>query len=52
VPVRGVDIGAAQLAMHSAWETAGSRDVESLTAAVKAFYSADFTLSEDGIQWN
>lgn len=52
VPVRGVDIGAAQLAMHSAWETAGSRDVEHLSAALTAFYSADFTLSEDGIQWN
>lgn len=52
VPVRGVDIGAAQLAMHSARETAGSRDVEYLSAAMTAFYQADFTLSDDGIQWN
>lgn len=51
VPVRGVDIGAAQWAMHSARETAGSRDVEYLSAAMKAFYSADFTLTEDGILW-
>lgn len=52
VPLCGVDIGAAQLAMHSARETAGSRDVEYLTRAMTAFYSADFTLSEDGISWN
>lgn len=52
VPLRGVDIGAAQLAMHSARETAGSRDVEYLSRAMTAFYSADFTLSEQGISWN
>lgn len=52
VPLRGVDIGAAQLAMHSARETAGSRDVEYLAQAMKAFYEADFVLSEDGIFWN
>ncbi|MBO5248240.1 MAG: M18 family aminopeptidase [Clostridia bacterium] len=52
VPVRGVDIGAAQLAMHSARETAGSRDVEYLSRAMTAFYEANFTLSDDGIQWN
>lgn len=52
VPVRGVDIGAAQLAMHSARETAGSFDVEYMTKALTAFYQADFTLSDDGIQWN
>lgn len=52
VPMRGVDIGAAQLAMHSARETAGSRDVDYLTRAMTAFYSADFSLSEDGLNWN
>ncbi|MBO5222024.1 MAG: M18 family aminopeptidase [Clostridia bacterium] len=52
VPLRGVDIGAAQLAMHSAHETAGSRDVDYMGKAMTAFYSADFSLSEDGIQWN
>lgn len=52
VPVRGVDIGAAQLAMHSARETAGSLDVEYLSKAMTAFYQSDFTLSDDGVQWN
>ncbi len=52
VPVRGVDVGAAQLAMHSARETAGSLDVEYLSRAMTAFYEADFTLSDDGVRWN
>lgn len=52
VPVRGVDIGAAQLAMHSARETAGSFDVEYLSQAMTAFYQANFTLSDDGVRWN
>lgn len=52
VPLRGIDIGAAQLAMHSARETAGSRDVEYLARAMTAFYSENFTLSADGVQWN
>ncbi len=52
VPVRGVDIGAAQLAMHSARETAGSFDVEYMAKALTAFYQADFSLSDDGVQWN
>ena len=52
VPVRGVDIGAAQLAMHSARETAGCKDVEYLANAIKAFYSADFTISDDAVRRN
>ncbi|MDO4499901.1 MAG: M18 family aminopeptidase [Erysipelotrichaceae bacterium] len=35
-----VDIGLAQLAMHSPVETCGSKDVESMIQAVAAFYSA------------
>ena len=52
VPVRGVDIGAAQLAMHSARETAGSRDVEYMAKALTAYYEADFVLTDGGIRWN
>ena len=52
VPVRGVDIGIAQLAMHSARETAGSFDVGYLAQAATAYYQADFTLSDDGFTWN
>lgn len=52
VPLRGVDIGVAQLAMHSARETAGSRDAEWMCKAMKAFYEADFSLLQDGVEWN
>lgn len=39
VPVRTVDIGLAQLAMHSPYETAGSRDPEYFTEVAKVFYN-------------
>ena len=39
-PVYTVDIGMAQLAMHSSFETMGSRDVEPFVEAVKAAYEA------------
>lgn len=39
VAVPTVDIGLAQLAMHSAVETAGSRDVDYLIRALKVFYN-------------
>ena len=35
VPVSTVDIGLAQLAMHSAWETMGAEDCAYLTAAAR-----------------
>ena len=38
VPVSTVDIGLPQLAMHSAWETAGVKDYEALCKAMKSFY--------------
>lgn len=40
VSVPTVDIGLAQLAMHSAYETAGAKDVGSLISAMKAFFEA------------
>lgn len=42
VSVKSCDIGIAQLAMHSAAETAGARDIEDMTALVREFYSASF----------
>ena len=39
VPLRTADIGLAQLAMHSCFETAGARDTISLAAFSEAFYS-------------
>lgn len=35
-----VDIGAAQLAMHSPYETAGTQDTLNLTEGIRAFYKA------------
>lgn len=38
VPVSTVDIGLPQLAMHSSYETAGSRDVEAMIKVMSCFY--------------
>ena len=50
VSTLAVDIGLAQLAMHSCYETAGSKDVAYMIAAVKAFYSHHLCLRADGYQ--
>lgn len=42
VPLKSADIGIAQLAMHSAAETAGARDIEDVTALVREFYKTSF----------
>lgn len=46
VSLNTVDIGLAQLAMHSAYETAGANDLAYLTAAMTEFYGR--TLRADG----
>ena len=46
--MHAVDVGCAQLAMHSAYETAGARDVTLAQQALKAFYEADLHI--DGAQ--
>lgn len=48
VSMHGVDVGCAQLAMHSSYETAGARDVAHAIAAFEAFYEADVHI--DGAQ--
>jgi len=48
VPMLSVDIGMAQLSMHSACETAGSRDVAYLCTAMQAFYASELTANGDG----
>ena len=48
VSVTTIDIGLAQLAMHSAYETAGAKDTFFLSEAVKAFYSAYIRATNDG----
>ena len=42
VSIYAVDIGLAQLAMHSSYETAGRKDVDFMIQAVKAFYEIRF----------
>ena len=44
VSVHGVDIGLPQLAMHSAWETAGARDCAWGVEALRAFFEADLRI--------
>ena len=48
VAVPSVDIGLAQLAMHSCYETAGVKDVAYLVNAMTAYYSAELTAAPDG----
>ncbi len=48
VPLITVDIGMAQLAMHSAYETASVADTEHLIRASKAFYESHLTSDGDG----
>ena len=48
VSLNTVDIGLAQLAMHSAFETAGARDTEYLVCALREFYSRKITESTTG----
>ncbi len=43
-----VDIGLAQLAMHSSYETAGARDLDYLIRAFAAFYSGGVHAVRDG----
>jgi aspartyl aminopeptidase len=48
VSVNTVDIGLAQLAMHSSYETAGVADVESMIRAMTVFYSSSIRRLADG----
>ena len=48
VSIPSVDIGLAQLAMHSSFETAGTRDAEYMVRGLKAFYETEIRASADG----
>lgn len=48
VTVPSMDIGLAQLAMHSCYETAGVRDVSYLVDAMTAYYGTELSPSTDG----
>ncbi len=46
VAVPGVDIGLAQLAMHSCYETAGAQDAKWLVEAMTAYYGTAFSVKD------
>lgn len=48
VSMNTVDIGLPQLAMHSCYETAGTRDLAYMIDAMRAFYCADIRTFADG----
>ena len=48
VSVPTVDVGLAQLAMHSAYETAGVKDVAHFVNAMKAYYGCTLECPRDG----
>ena len=48
VSMNTVDIGLAQLAMHSACETAGTQDIEFMIRAMRAFYETHIDIRSDG----
>ena len=50
VSVPTVDIGLAQLAMHSCYETAGSEDTEYLIRAARAYYECGYCQTAEGIE--
>lgn len=50
VSVDTVDIGLPQLAMHSCYETAGTKDTEYLLRAAVEFFSRSFRRSREGIE--
>ena len=47
VSLHTVDIGLAQLAMHSSYETAGTRDIKYMADALKAFYEMGIRMTGD-----
>ncbi|MBQ5926799.1 MAG: M18 family aminopeptidase [Clostridia bacterium] len=50
VSVLSVDIGIAQLAMHSAMECIAKSDYEELVNGLTAYYSSDLTVTGDGVK--
>lgn len=48
VSISTVDVGLAQLAMHSSYETAGTRDAESMVRALTALFEMPIQLEGDG----
>lgn len=51
VSVVSVDIGLAQLAMHSAYETAGTKDLKMMTMVLKEFYNKHLVVKNNVYNW-
>lgn len=47
--MNAVDIGIAQLAMHSSYETAGAFDTEQMILAMKEFFSTSLNFSDENV---
>ena len=47
--MNAVDIGLPQLAMHSAYETAGAKDVVYAFETLKAFFEANIDIKDDKV---
>lgn len=52
VSLNAVDIGLAQLAMHSAYETAGIKDTEYMVQALTAFFNSHIYTEKSQIFWS
>ena len=50
VSLNTVDIGLSQLAMHSAYETAGTKDILYMVKALKEFYASYININDDEIK--
>ena len=48
VSIPTVDVGLAQLAMHSSYETAGTRDAQFMARALTALYETELRATDDG----
>jgi aspartyl aminopeptidase len=49
VSLNTVDIGLPQLAMHSAYETAGDKDTAYMVKALTAFFESEIIMNADGV---
>ena len=49
VSLNTIDIGLPQLAMHSAYETAGAKDTEMMVRALTLFFNSTIQASGDGV---
>lgn len=49
VSMNAIDIGLPQLAMHSAYETAGAKDVEYAIEALRAFFETNIDIKDDKV---